>query len=351
MPGGLARIAPDNAADVVSAQRGGGAKDVWVLTGGAAEDSATTADGPWTSVERRNDIPARLVENLYWLGRYSERCENKVRLIRGAMSARTDSGLRAVAEGLCVALHAVSGTPSLPWALHDPSDPVGPAADVKRLAFSASQVRNRLSTRYWRGIVGLQRQLQEAAPSRGSTLELCERLLQSLAALGGFSEVDMMRDEGWQAMQLGRSIERAQFIAAILQQQLRGDGPVRPDELEWMLEVCQSLQEYRSRYPGPAHLRAALALLLADARHPMSLAFQSLTIDRLLKSLSRTTTIREEWGLGAVPLPDGDVAHDGVRRAIEAQLATLVKSALELSDRFTARFFVHVEVDAHLLTS
>ena len=45
----------------------------------------------------------------------------------------------------------------------------GLPVDIKHLAWCASQVRNRLSARYWRGVVGLQRQIQEAAATRGSS--------------------------------------------------------------------------------------------------------------------------------------------------------------------------------------
>jgi uncharacterized circularly permuted ATP-grasp superfamily protein/signal transduction histidine kinase len=84
MPGGLARVANESAADVVSTQRGGGAKDVWVLSEGndeasGAPDSAGSP-GKWSMQARHDYIPARLVENLYWLGRYTVRCENVARL-------------------------------------------------------------------------------------------------------------------------------------------------------------------------------------------------------------------------------------------------------------------------------
>ena len=101
------------------------------------------------------------------------------------------------------------------------ADSQGLQADVKHLAWCASQVRNRLSARYWRGVVGLQRQMQEAAATRGSSREVYERVLLSLAALTGFSEEDMMHDEGWRVMRLGRRIERMQFVANILVRQLR----------------------------------------------------------------------------------------------------------------------------------
>ena len=91
MPGGLARIASDTA-DVVSMQRGGGSKDVWVL----ASDRRFTDDAQGAPVvaprspARHDELPSRLAENLFWLGRYSERCEDKARLLRATLSVRTN---------------------------------------------------------------------------------------------------------------------------------------------------------------------------------------------------------------------------------------------------------------------
>ena len=108
-------------------------------------------------------------------------------------------------------------------------DSQGLQADVKHLAWCASQVRNRLSARYWRGVVGLQRQMQEAMATRGSSREVYERVLLSLAALTGFSEEDMMHDEGWRVMRLGRRLERMQFVAGILVRQLESPHATRPE--------------------------------------------------------------------------------------------------------------------------
>ena len=79
--------------DVVSNQRGGGSKDVWVVAG---EDASEESDVPVSTGRRRSrdeDLPSRLVENLFWMGRYAERCEDKARLMRAtlAMETRSDS--------------------------------------------------------------------------------------------------------------------------------------------------------------------------------------------------------------------------------------------------------------------
>src|SRR6187402_1482194 len=92
MPGGLARVANEAAADVVSTQRGGGAKDVWVLNENPHEDTlASNQSGKWANLTRQDYIPSRLVENLYWLGRYTVRSENTSRLLLRTLGARADA--------------------------------------------------------------------------------------------------------------------------------------------------------------------------------------------------------------------------------------------------------------------
>jgi len=362
MPGGLARVANEAAADVVSTQRGGGAKDVWVLS--AHDETLTPQDplgapaGKWLHA-RHDYIPSRLVENLYWLGRYTVRAENTARLLLRSLAARSDPRVFPHARQICRNLGAVAADGELSDALRVPGS-TGPHADVKHLAWCASQVRNRLSARYWRGVVGLQRQMQEAAATRGSSREAYERLLLSLAALTGFSEEDMMHDEGWRVMRLGRRIERLQFVAQVLAQQLVSNHATRAETVEWLLEVCDSTPIYRARYAGMPRLSQMLNLLLYDAGHPMALAFHRRSIDRDLEDLARSLGGERERGVPDLPLlPSGtpelldafSEAGRAVRGALAEQLLEVTAGAGELSDRLSRRYFALIESDARALAT
>lgn len=341
MPGGLARIAQPDAADVVSSQRGGGAKDIWILHEGRPEPVATTP--VWSPEQRRSDIPSRLVENLFWLGRYSVRCENKLRLLRGALTAPRDSALRDHALQLCELLHVITPGDPLERALLDQDHGSGIAADTQRFAWSASQVRNRLSVRYWRGVVTLQRQLREASISSSSPREHCERLLQQFAALSGFCDTDMTRDAGWYGMQLGRAIERSQFLASLLDASLTNQMAASTESLEWLLEVGDSLNVYRQGYALPPHLAPVLTLLLGDELHPGSLGFQTQQIREHLAALLPGRS-EPEWQLAALPAPSLDLMQ------LRAGLLELIASTGNLSHQLSLRFFAHVDVDSRSLS-
>jgi uncharacterized alpha-E superfamily protein len=347
--------------DVGSRQHGGGAKDFWLLWREAEDDGFDTAArwGRWASYQRQDYIPSRLVENLFWLRRYGVRSENDARLVLRTLGARSDARVWQHARRICRDLGAVSEEQEVFDALRS-RDAQGLQADVKHLAWCASQVRNRLSARYWRGVVGLQRQMQEAVVTRGSSREVYERVLLSLAALTGFSEEDMMHDEGWRLMRLGRRIERLQFVANILVRQLTSAHATRAETVEWLLDVCDSAPIYRARYLGAARLSQMLNLLLYDDGHPMALVFLRRAVDRDLDELSRALNGERERGVPDVPLlPQGSAdlldaagaAGDEARAELSSSLLELSSGAAELSDRISRRYFALIEADAHSLAT
>src|SRR4051812_33338466 len=126
MPGGLARVANESAADVVSTQRGGGAKDIWVLSSTPDETAAAAGvsnqdSGRWAQA-RQDYIPSRLVENLYWLGRYAVRCENSARLLLRSLAARSDSRVLPHARRICRNLRVIAPEGEVSDALRAPGE-------------------------------------------------------------------------------------------------------------------------------------------------------------------------------------------------------------------------------------
>ena len=98
MPGGLTRVSPSPDSLVVSSQRGGGSKDTWVLADGPV---------PYTTlidrVTRPSDVSrasfaltSRVADNLFWLGRMSERADAGARLFRCALRRLAEEPIRAV---------------------------------------------------------------------------------------------------------------------------------------------------------------------------------------------------------------------------------------------------------------
>ena len=96
MPGGFCRIAEQPDARAVSMGDGARAADVWVISDRAVP--ATTLLPATDTVRIRRIagwVPSRAADNLFWLGRYLERAEATLRLIRalGKLAARPRQGI------------------------------------------------------------------------------------------------------------------------------------------------------------------------------------------------------------------------------------------------------------------
>src|SRR5687767_14526617 len=93
MPGGLTRVASAADARVISMQRGGSSKDTWVLASGPVSTFSLLrrSVGPEELVRAGTNLSSRVVENLFWFGRYCERCDGQARLLRIALGRFGDN--------------------------------------------------------------------------------------------------------------------------------------------------------------------------------------------------------------------------------------------------------------------
>jgi uncharacterized circularly permuted ATP-grasp superfamily protein/uncharacterized alpha-E superfamily protein len=361
MPGGLARIASD-AADIVSMQRGGGSKDVWILTADrkSADDTGAAVLAPRT-LARHDELPSRLAENLFWLGRYSERCEDKARLLRATLGVRTNLALWPQALETCRHFIAMpqAGGAGLP--VFDDANPLGLRADLQRLQWCAAQTRSRLSAENWRAISVLQRQFQEAAERKRDPRETLDALLLSLAGLAGFALDDMTQDDGWRLMMLGRRLERMQFLAELLALGLKSGSPLTQSELEWLLDIGDSTITYRTRYLASPLLGSTIDLLVFDKTNPRALAYQwnhmQYSLVRIAASLGGTPDDSIDEAVAGVEqleltAVDGDSARAGrARETLAQQLDTLASAAGRLSDRLSLKHFSLIDIETRTVAA
>ena len=366
MPGGLARIAAnDAAADVVSTQRGGGSKDIWVLAEAADEDVAETPRHASRMAIRYDEIPSRLVENLYWFGRYSVRCEDKTCLLRATLGSRIEESVWRAAVGICRRIGLIAADVEPTGSLRDDRNPQGVVADVRRLAWCASQVRGRLSSGYWRAVSDMQRRLQEGLAARDEPRAILDRLSLSLAALAGFSLDDMTQDAGWRLLRIGRRLERLQFGADLLAHYVTTESATRQRNVEWLLEAYDSMRVYRSRYAVAPQLGPALDLLLRDTEHPGALAFLSRALMRDLAALSVSLGASSDGAAedaleAGIPvlgddellaLENEDREADRARQALAVRLRAVAAAAATLSDRLSLRHFAHISLNSQALAT
>lgn len=352
LPGGLARISMDSPQDIVSTQRGGGSKDVWVLGSSSTEQAIARNFGTRTAA-RYDDVPSRVVENLFWLGRYAERCEDKARLLRATLGVRTDPLLWENAITACTRF-GLGEDPA--HALTDKDAVVGLPSDVARLTWCATQVRSRLSVEHWRTIGTVERQMQRAANERRDQSSAVDRILLTLIALAGFVYDDMAQNDGWRLMVIGRRLERLQFLCELLGDRLSSSIAPTQGELEWLLEITGSTIAYRSRYRSAPRLALVLDLLIRDDSNAHAVVFQwraiHAALEQLAQSLGNSTDDTLYPSIHRLIESDlGSLEGDGTgavyaRNALADSLAAVKQGTAQLSDGLSLRHFTHMDLYA-----
>ena len=359
LPGGLARIAGESSTKVISNQQGGGSKDVWVLSANGHEhEGEDRRQLPRMSLKHL-EVPSSLGESLFWLGRYNERCENKVRLVRATLGVRSGKQVWASALQSCRQFGLVSDKVDMRATLFDPTQFSSLAADCNRLNWCATQVRGRLSVEHWRTISLLRRQIHEAASSPDDKRETLDWLLLSLAALSGFSMDDLTQDDGWRLMLLGRRLERVQFVSELLAGKLQSGVALTQAELEWLLDINGCTIAYRSRYLSSPRLGLVLDLLLREPANPRAVSHQRRAIRQELLQLAEVFDVsvdaRLNQPIAAVLDADfGVLEGDGqgasfARQSLSARLFELSAAVRRVSDDLSLRHFSHVEREQHMV--
>lgn len=368
MPGGLTRVATGADARVIAMQRGGGSKDTWVMTEGQvnAVTLLPRATANQDLVRGDTHLASRTVENLFWFGRYAERCDNTARLMRRCFDTlieanpETRGGEWPTLVALCQWQELLESptleTPTLfghdlpedaliqeclLLAMHDVELP-GLAHHVKQLFRVGFNLRERLSADNWRSLNQMLQQLGSPNPELniGDALTLLDKAAVSLMTLAGFTLDGMTRDMGWRFLSMGRRIERLQFLCSVLQHALAmppGGG------LDWLLELGDSIITYRSRYMARPEWLPVLDLLILDPANPRSVIFQ---IEGLIGALKRVSVVHGPCGEDTFePLLAQLQALDPGRdlRPGGEELLTLMRNiysaSYQVSERLASQFF------------
>jgi len=356
MPGGLTRVAGDEDDRVIGMQRGGRSKDTWVLSDrpvNASFSLLTRTVTPADLASTKGTVPSRTAENLFWFGRYGERCDASARLLRvavagvlGNVDARADDpedGLTptlALAKrmGLIDSLDNV-GTELLRAATH-PDE--GLSVRLRQLLRVAFNLRDRMSADNWRTLNQL---IADPVFQRGGSLALAlawlDRAVTSMMTLSGFVLDGMTRSTSWRFLSIGRRIERLSNLCLTLKTATR-EG--RSSGLDWLLELADSTVTYRSRYLVAPEWLPVLDLLLRDETNPRSVAFQVKGLVEYTDRLERTHGRFASDVLGpaqAALLALGPNDLHPESEALAAVIEQLQKAAYTVSDELTLKFFSH----------
>ncbi|MEQ8847766.1 circularly permuted type 2 ATP-grasp protein [Botrimarina sp.] len=313
MQGALARTNSGGEPLEASILSGEGSKDVWIVGESPVEKVTLlpSEQEPAELVRIGGELPSRVAEHSYWLGRYMERADAYARLARIVVTRLTSERdaseypelpalVRGLAEqGQIEAGHALESMrdllPRVEGALAsevlDHTQPGSLSATVDRMFASAAQVRDRLSRDTWRILLRISdkfRKQRTAEADLTDLLNLTDELVVDLAAIGGMVIESMTRTQFYRFLDIGRRLERGIQAAELIQTCLVESGPPCPELLEALVDSADSLMTYRARYRARLTLAPVLDLLVTDESNPRSLAYQLNTLERHVGKLPRS---------------------------------------------------------------
>ena len=379
MPGALTRVAQDETIRALSMQSGAASKDTWVLSSAPVDKFSLlpSSDVPVAIRRIGDEAPSRAMDNLFWLGRYAERAENLVRVLRAVVhrlgddtAMTTSSAASELARRLLLPQGEVSAaaiedaakgdTTELYDELHALVFASDAAQGLQRLLQAVQRtawaVRDRLSFDTWRTVHAFTSaegvsDLSRAYESAGMRTYF-DTLIRRGAALSGLSAENMTRGSNWLFLDIGRRIERASHAAWLVRSMLSPDE----DEIEHIqhaLEIADSAMTYRYRYLNVFQSPPAIDLLLLDPANPRSAAFQFATILRHVLSLPKITPVQRknfpkliidearDCMLNADPFELARSDETGKRAALTAMCESIEEIMPRLSDAIADAYFQH----------
>ena len=283
--GGLANIVDSSP----SGDHSRASKDVWVIKASPTDADQGLSDVlPMTSARSVSVLVPRILEDMFWVGRYAERSEDMLRLVLTSHAYAEDFRTRprssggATLEVFLEAVHRLAGPGSVDIdeefrsLLLDPARVGSPAQALDQLRDALQGVRDQLSSDIWRGFGTIDRATASLAGSHHShqVAESAGRMLTGVLALQGVT-ASMMRDPGWHMIGVGRHLERALQLCHLLAgtTTVRRGLDVDREVLNGVLATAESAVTHRRRYRGYVRPAGVLELLLLDGDNPRSMAF------------------------------------------------------------------------------
>lgn len=304
LPGGLTRVGSHEDASMISSQVGAISKDTWVLATEPEPVALSLASEPreHARVLENTTLPSRVVENLFWMGRYAERAENGLRLMRtvflqmNAASTLPPEALRVLLQAVTRLTASYPGFVEDPQRLDDPESellavitdrrrPGSIASCIQAMLASAEETKELLSADMQRTVNDIRDHMEQLERTLAGALlsapeEALDPLVSSLLSLAGIVQESMIRGLGWRFIDMGRRLERA-IQTTNLARALLVDRIEDTDEavvLESLLLTIEALISYRRRYRAALNVRDVLELALVDTTNPRSILYQ---IERL----------------------------------------------------------------------
>ena len=322
MAGGLSRTSSDALSFIVSNQLGGYSKDTWIISPEPGNVlSLPKKFQKSLQAASKGILPSNTAENLFWVGRYTERLLGNARFHRTVIQSIAE-GNRLMEESdietekiLLTALTHYTFT--YPGFINDEGGNdeeklKDPWPEIKDIIFNEERagslkydfllfiravhaVRDHWSTDTWRVLRGMEEEWSNVKEvSKAGHLKIqhvLDNLVTSVVAFIGLNRESISREQGWLMLDMGRKIEQCLLLTSMLRATLvnKHDEQVEYKLQEAVLISNESLVNFRYKYRSLLQLPLVLDLMIFDPNNPRALLYQMDRLKKNLGNLPKTT--------------------------------------------------------------
>jgi len=255
---------------------------------------------------------SRVADSLYWMSRYLARAEHAARVMgvhwnlmleHDAGSAGPRWGRVLTALGFREEVKGDAFAAAQTYALDQVVSSISAARE------NARQVREQISSEMWEELNRLfheSRRIAEPESFGSQPHDVVSAVVQSSRLFQGITDTTMLHGEGWQFIQVGRSMERVQATARLLDTHFseffRGaaDTIGMSEHMEWvgLLRAKSAFEAYCKVYTADMRPERIAEFLLLNAEFPHSVRFGVEQLRRSLEGVHQATGTRKSDRLG-----------------------------------------------------
>jgi len=388
MPGGITRQGATEQDIMLTSELSHCSKDTWVTSD--VPEAAVTLWSKKENVayneEQAQNLPSRVIENMFWLGRYAVRAEYALRLLRSVFVQLNETpqlskkACNIVLKAVTQATETYPGFTSKDSVLFDnpEAELIAVTIDAKRagtvisslyeMLHCAEEVKVLLSADTQRVINDIKDNVETLEKNMrhdftSAPEEALDPLVTSLLALSGLIRESMIRGFGWRFIEIGRNLERAYQTMSLIEALVIPvlDESDETSVLETLLLTLETLITYRRRYRANIDMTSGVELTVLDDTNPRSLNFILQELHQHIESLPKSTRNRFLSKESRVPLtllrnvqlvdPIAlcKVKKGEKRREALAEMLSDSKQLLnELATILSDKFFDHIEQHQHI---
>jgi len=258
---------------------------------------------------------SRVADSCFWLSRYMERAESNARILdvniqlvldfedqNSTDSNRQWQPILATLEDHEIfhdVYEDVSADSVMEFVTFEKTNPNSILSSVTYARENARTVREQISSEMWEQLNRLYLFFQSTAAHesfRASPIGFYRALVDKLHSFQGITDATMTHGEGWQFLQAGKYIERADSTSRVLDFKYhvllpsgeRVGGNV--DITQWMavLRSCSAMEAYLKLLHGRVTSWEVAQFLILHDNFPRSIRFCVDALDRSLHSISGT---------------------------------------------------------------